>query len=225
MNGRAKRVCVVGLGQFGAGLARALAKHCEVLALDQDAFRVNAIADQVQQARILDARDHNALASVVSPDFDEAIVSIGETMEASVLCTLHLRRIGIKVVRVKAAGADHAEILKAVGATQVIFPEQEAAERLATRILNPNLLDYVPVARDYRVTDLAAPAAFHGHTLASLQIRNRFGSFVIAVKKPGSDAFVFLPGPDYVVQAHDVLVVIGREADIVRMGDAETAEA
>jgi trk system potassium uptake protein TrkA len=223
MNGKAKRVCVIGLGHFGAGLARTLAKHCQVLALDQHAGRVNAIADLVQQARILDARDHAALAAVVSSDFDEAIVSIGGAIEASVLCTLHLRRIGVRVVRAKAASTDHAEILKAVGATHVVFPEEEAAERLATRILCPNLLDYVPLAHDYRVTDLAAPAPFHARTLASLQLRNRFGSFVIAVKKPAGDAFVFLPGPEYVVDAGDVLVVIGREADIVRMGEAADA--
>ncbi len=45
---------------------------------------------------ILDAKDFAGLNSVVTADFDEAIVNLGESMEASILCTLHLKKIGIK---------------------------------------------------------------------------------------------------------------------------------
>jgi trk system potassium uptake protein TrkA len=218
---RRRKVCVIGLGHFGAALARALARHCEVLALDRNTARVNEISDEVQRALAVDARDFHALSAVVSPDFDEAIVSIGEGLEASILSTLHLRRIGVKVIRAKAMSADHAEILRAVGAAQVIFPEQEAADRLAVRILNPNLLDYLPLAQDYRVMDVSAPADFVGHTLVQLQLRKRFGVFVIAIKRNGSD-FVFLPNPDEVIDPRDVLVLIGRESDILALPDVQS---
>jgi trk system potassium uptake protein TrkA len=100
-----------------------------------------------------------------------------------------------------------------------VFPEQEAAERLALQMLNPNLLDFIPLAKDYRVMDIAAPGAFWDRSLISLQIRNRFGLFVIAIKKHQGGAFVFLPGPDYVIVRDDVLVMIGRETDIMKMRD------
>jgi trk system potassium uptake protein TrkA len=212
-NGR--RICVVGLGHFGASLARSLARHCEVLALDKDILRVNAIADDVQRALCLDARDFGALASVVSTEFDEAVVSIGESIEASILCTLYLKRIGVPVVRAKADSADHAEILRSVGAAHIVFPEQDAAERLALHLLNPNLLDFIPLGKEHRVMDIAAPASFWEHSLLDLQIRNRFGLFVIAIKQDRDEGFVFLPGPDHVIGKGDVLVVIGREAEIL----------
>lgn len=221
MKNAIRHVCVVGLGHFGVALARALAKSCEVLALDTDISRVSEIAEDVQQALSLDARDHAALAAVVSADFDEAVVSIGESMEASILCTLHLKRIGVPVIRAKANSIDHAEILKSVGASHVIFPEQETAERLAIRMRSPNLLDFVPLAEDFRVTDIAAPAAFHGKSLASLELRGRYGVFVIAIKKENGSRFVFLPGPADLIEPRDVLVVIGREDDILKVSEED----
>ena len=99
-----KRICVIGLGHFGRSLALALAKHCDVLAIDKDLNRINAIAENVQRALCIDGRDFQALSSVVSTDFDEAVVSIGEELEASILCTLHLKRIGVSMIRAKARG-------------------------------------------------------------------------------------------------------------------------
>lgn len=214
-----KQICVIGLGHFGASLAKSLAKHCEVLALDSDMNRVNTIADHVQRALCVDASDYQALASVVSGDFDEAVVSIGEGLEASILCTLHLRQIGIRLIRAKANNQDHAEILRLVGATHIVFPEQETAERLALQMVNPNLLDFIPLAEDYRVMDVAPPESFHGQSLVSLQLRKSFGLFVIAIKRDRGSKFVFLPGPEEVIQPDDVLVIIGRENDIVALRD------
>ena len=214
-----KHVCVVGLGHFGSAIAQSLAKHCEVLALDNDITRVNTITEDVQRALCLDARDYAALASVVSSDFDEAVVSIGESLESSILCTLHLKRIGVSTIRAKANSEDHAFILKTVGAQHIIFPERETAERLALKMLNPNLLDFIPLAKDYRVMDVVAPSVFRGRSLIDLQLRNRFDLFVIAIKKHGGETFVFLPGPNHIIEREDVLVVIGKEADILNMRD------
>lgn len=214
MNTKERRVCIIGLGRFGSSLARLLAKRCEVLALDRDIDLVNAVTDDVQRAVCIDARDFAALSAVVSPDFDEAVVGIGDSLEASILCTLHLRKIGVPMIRAKANTRDHAEILGAMGATHIVFPEYDAAERLALQMFNPNLLDFIPLAKDYLVMDVAAPEVFVGRSLISLQLRGRFGLFVIAVKKNEGKTFDFLPGPDQVIAKDDVLVLIGREEDI-----------
>ncbi len=212
-----KLICIIGLGQFGSELARELALRCEVLALDNSEARVNAIADAVQRAMILDARDFSGLSSLVREDFDEAVVSLGESMEASVLCTLHLKKIGVKVIRAKAISEDHATILRAVGATETIFPERETAKRVAAQIINPNLLDFIPLGEDFEVMDVGVPDSFHGKSLLNLKLRERFGVFVIAVKELIPPKFVFLPGPDFVVKPSDVLVMIGKEEDLARI--------
>jgi trk system potassium uptake protein len=223
MKAHRKLICVVGLGQFGSALARALAKECDVLALDSSEERVNAVADDVQRALIIDAREFANLRLVVNSEFDEAVVSLGESVEASILCTLHLKKLGLRSIRAKAATEDHAAILRAVGATETIFPERETAHRIAAQIINPNLLDFIPLAEDFEVMDVAPPDTFHGHSLQQLNMRDRFGVFAIAVKELVPQRFVFLPGPDFVIKPSDILVLIGREEDLRRL-QLETTE-
>jgi len=212
-----KLICVIGLGQFGSELAQELARECDVLALDLSEDRVSAIADHVQRALIIDSRNFASLSSVVSRDFDEAVVSLGGSLEASILCTLHLKKIGVKSIRAKAGTDDHAQILRSVGATETIFPERETACRVAAQILNPNLLDLIPLAEDFQVMDVAPPDGFLARSLQQLNMRERFGVFVIAVKELVPPRFVFLPGPDFVIKPSDVLVLIGREGDLHRL--------
>ncbi len=213
-----KQVCILGLGHFGASLARELAPSCEILALDCDQKRVNDISDEVDRALCFDIRDFNALSSVITEPFDEAVVAIGGSLEASILCTLHMKRLGIPVIRAKAQSTDHATILRSVGASHIVFPEQESALRLASQILNPNLLDFVPLAKDYRVSDLLAPEPFVGKTLIELNLRANFGIFAIAIKRK-EGTFEFLPGPKAMVHSGDVLVAIGAQQDFIALPD------
>jgi len=214
MSKRKKRVAVIGLGHFGWELACALANHCEVLAIDRDPELVDAIAEHVHYARALDVRDEAALASVLPEDLDEAVVSMGENLEGSILCTLYLKRLGVPSVRVKALTDDHAVVLRQIGAVEVIFPERETAHRLAARIANPNLLDFVPLGGDYEVVEWRVPATFDGQTLLEIKLRSRYGAYVIAVQHPESGEVEFLPGPECRLHKHDIVTVIGRRADL-----------
>jgi trk system potassium uptake protein TrkA len=212
-----KHIVVIGLGEFGRELAQQLAKECEVLALDREEALVQSILDKVQRALILDVRDFHALSSVVTKDFDEGIVSMGESLESSILATLHLKKIGVKRIWAKATTMDHAAILKAIGANEIIFPERETARRLAAQLINPNLLDFIPLEEDYRVMDVAPPDSFYGHTLVDLDLRRRFGVFVLAIKELVPMRFVFLPSPDFIIKPSDILVMIGKEHDLVNL--------
>lgn len=212
-----KQICVIGLGHFGWELAVALAEHCEVLAIDRDQALVDEIADKVQRALALDIRDEATLASVIPEDLDEAVISMGESLESSILCTLYLKRLKVPVVRVKALSDDHAVVLRQVGADEVIFPERETARRVAAHIINPNLLDFVPLVGDYKVMEIKLPAGLEGRSLAEIGFRSRFGVFVIAVQKPTVVSLDLLPGPDYRLDAGDVLTVVGREKDLIKM--------
>lgn len=219
MSRNRKRIAVIGLGQFGSELARALAGRCEVLALDRDDGKVNDISDAVQLALRLDARDEEALRTVVTGEFDEAVVCLGESMEAGILCTLHLRKIGVPLIRVKAVNDDQAEILRMVGATHVTFPERETARHMASRIVHPNLLDFVPLAENYRVMEVAPPPWFLDRTLLELHLRKRAGVLVIGARKAAGGPLVFLPGPDYKVEAGDALLMIGPDDALARFHD------
>lgn len=220
MNHAKRHVCIVGLGFFGASLARALAREAEVLAIDKEITRVNAISDHVQRALCIDVRDFDALSSAVTPDFDEAVVAIGEQLESSILCTLYLKRIGIPLIRAKASSEEHSEILRSIGASQVIFPERETAERLAMKIHNPNLLDFIPLTQEYQIIEMETPPGFHGQSLEGLNLRKSYDVFVLAIRSKQKQDFIFLPGPAGVVQKGDVLVIIGKAERIRSLQNA-----
>jgi trk system potassium uptake protein len=188
-----------------------------VLAIDVDEGSVQAIRDDVQQAVITDVRSLDALQSVVTKDIDEAVVSLGESLEASILCTLHLRTIGVQRIRAKASSDDHAAILRAVGATDVIFPERETAERMAQRILHPDLLDYLPLSPEFQVVEISTPASFAGKTLADLHLRKNWRVLVVAVKTAKPERTEFLPAGDLVLPAGSTLVIIGKAVDTARL--------
>jgi trk system potassium uptake protein TrkA len=219
--GHRMRIAIIGLGQFGNQLAQNLAKQADVLAIDSSQALVDSIADRVQQARCLNAADFDSLHAIITDSFDDVIVSMGESMESSILCTLHLKKIGVKSIRCKAINKDHAAILSSIGATEIIFPERETADRVSRHILNPNLLDFVPLEEGYQVVDMAAPQHFQGKSLIELELRKRFDVFVLGIRQTDLNNFLFLPGPQYTIRPDDVLMLIGKEDGLVKIGNGE----
>lgn len=218
-----RQVCVIGLGQFGTHLARALVKMgCEVLAIDIDERRVEELRDDVHRALIGDARDYEMLASVVAPTVDEVVICLGAAnLEPSILCTLNTKRIGVKSIRSTAANDDHAQILKAVGATETVFPERDAAERLARRVADPDIRDMFSLAEDFRIMEIAAPGKTHGKSLAQLDLRAKFDILVLAIRGADSPQYAFLPPASRVIRADELLMVLGRELDLARFAGYE----
>ncbi|MCL2000447.1 MAG: TrkA family potassium uptake protein [Planctomycetes bacterium] len=206
-----KRICVIGLGQFGRHLAVELAKDCEVMVIDRNQSTINEIGEQVQRAYCLDSRDFASLSAVVGGGFDNAVVSMSENMEASILTVLHLKRLKLPHIHAKATSRDHAEILKAIGADSIVFPERESAARLATQLVNRNLLDFIPLSENYMVMQITPPGWALGKTLLELNLRKLFDIFVVAVKEHVPERTVFLPGPSFVIKDSDALLVIGRK--------------
>ncbi len=217
-----QRICIIGLGQFGRHLAIELAKECEVLAIDKNQSVINEVGDQVQRAYCLDSRDFASLSTVVGDDFDDAVVSMSENMEASILTVLHLRRLKLPHIHAKATSRDHAEILKAIGADSIIFPERETAQRLATQLINPNLLDFIPLSENYMVMQITPPEWSMGKTLLELDLRKRFDIFVVAVKEHVPERTAFLPGPDFKIKDSDALLVIGKKESLDRLEKSDS---
>jgi trk system potassium uptake protein TrkA len=214
---RRKQVCVIGLGHFGGELAVTLSESCDVLAIDRDQRLVDEIADRVNRAISLNVHDEATLASVLPEGIDESVVSMGGNLESSILCTLYLKRLGVPIVRVKVTSDDHAIVLRQTGADEVIFPERETARRLAARIVNPNLLDFVPLRGGYQVIQMKLPAAFAGQTLAALNLRARYDVLVIAVQRDDLEGTRVMPGPNFLTEPGDLMVMVGREQSLRRL--------
>lgn len=213
-----KRVYVIGLGIFGVNIVKELFENgFEVIAIDKNKSAVQGIRDHATKAIVADATDKEIIDRLGIQEEDTVIVSFGEDLAASTLITLNLKQHKIKNIIVKAPNEEYMTILEKVGATQVIIPEKEVAHKLARGIISPNVLDYLPLSGEYTISELAPPESFLGKSIGELQLRTRFHIEVIAVKEVISDRFIIVPAAGYVVKDGEVLLVVGKEADIQRI--------
>jgi trk system potassium uptake protein TrkA len=206
---------VIGLGNFGYYLARHLyEKGHEVIALDVNKALVQKAKDEVTQAVVADATDREALEALGLGQVDAAVVCIGTRMQASILCTLHLKELGVKQIVAKATSEEHARILLKVGADEIVFPEKDLALGIASRLDNPNMLDYLPFIEGYSIVELAPPKEFVGKTLRELDLINRYGIQVLAVKEIIPTGMILIPTAAFRIKDSDALIILGPEKSL-----------
>lgn len=212
-----RQALVIGLGQFGMGLARSLIdKGFEVLAVDIDADRiahVNAFAEGLQ----FDATDIDALARLTPDQRDVCICAIGdEDREASIICTALLKQLNAKRIVARAGDAVHARILQLVGATEVVNPERDFGERFAMRLLSDQVIGELHLGSGLVLAEIEVPEIFAAKTLAELRLPNRFSVTVVATKLL-DEPDVKPPGPDTVLNRGDLMLVVGTRHAVSEM--------
>lgn len=214
---------VIGVGNFGAYLARRLyEKGDEVLVIDNNADRIQEIRDTVSRAIVADATDPKVLAPLGLDQMDAVTVSVGDNIAAAILITLNLKDINVKRLAVKTVSEPQGRVLQKVGATEVLFPEKDMALTLAERLHSPNVLEYVPFMEDYSIIEMTPPAHTVGKPLRELDLINRYGIQIIAVKEIDPDRMHMVPTATYVLKDSDILIVLGSRAGIEKMR-ADTA--
>ncbi|MBM3285009.1 MAG: TrkA family potassium uptake protein [Candidatus Aminicenantes bacterium] len=212
------KFAIIGLGSFGSNIARTLyTKGHEVLAIDRDREKIEEAKSFSSHAVLMDSADKESLEAVGIKEMDIVVVSLGPEMEASILSVLHLHELGIKRIVAKALTEDHAKILDAVGATEVIYPEKDMAIRTALRLTNPNVLECLPLMSGVSIQEIAPPEKFIGKSLKQLGLRNKYGVEVIAVRELVPERTIYVPGADFVIKDSDVLIVMGDEKQLEKL--------
>ncbi len=213
-----KRFAVIGLGNFGFHAAKALFEDGnEVLAIDADKARVQAIDPHSTEAMVLDATNKDLLKSLGLEHMDAVIVSTGTKISTSVLICLYLQEIGIKKILAKALDDDHAKILKRVGATEIIHPERDMALRVSKGLSRPNVLDFIPLAEEFDLVQVGPPSEFVGRNLREINLRAKYNVHVIAIKELVPENFVLVPPAGFVIKDSDILIMLGKSEDIRRI--------
>ena len=223
-----RSVAVIGLGRFGYSVAETLVKKgCEVLAIDNDEYKIEAVSDFATYAVECDASDEKALKAVSTQNVDAAVVSIGENIESSILIVMALKELGIKEIFAKAVTPTHGKVLDNLGVKRVIYPERDAAIRLAHSLISPNVMEYLELAPGYSIAELPVPGELTGKTLGGHQVRTRYKISVIGIRKQVSkivkgqpqieEIFNINPSSQDHMNKGDILVVIGREEDLDKL--------
>ncbi len=205
-----KQALVIGLGQFGMALSRSLKKlGVEVICVDAKEALVQAASHFADEALCLDATSEEALARLAPESRDLCVCAIGdEAREGAILVTALLRQMGARRVVARAGDELLARILRAVGAHELVNPEQAFGERFAPRLVYGSVLDEIPIDEHLVITTLEAPAAMVGRNLIELELPRRFGVTVAAVRRADAAGAVAQPDPRRPLQVGDVLVTV-----------------
>lgn len=213
-----KRFAVIGLGNFGFHAAKALFEDGnEVVAIDTDKARVQAIDPHSTEAVVLNATEREALRSLGLENMDGVIVSTGTKISISILICFYLQEMGVKKILAKALDDDHAKILKKVGATEIIHPERDMALRVSRSLSRPNVLDFIPLADDFDLIQVGPPSKFIGKSLKELNLRAKYNLHIIAIKELVPENFVLVPPASFIIKDSDILVILGKSKDIMRL--------
>jgi trk/ktr system potassium uptake protein len=206
------KFAVIGLGSFGSNVARILYERGhEVVAIDRDKDRIEEAKSFSSHAVLTDASVKENLEALGVTDMDVVVVSLGSAMGASILAVLHLHELGLKRIVAKASTEDHGKILDAVGATEVINPEKDMAVRTALKLTSPHILECLPLLSGVSIEEVAPPERFIGKSLRELDLRNKYGIQVIAVRELVPERTIYVPPADFVIKDSDVLIVMGDE--------------
>lgn len=212
------KFAVIGMGSFGANVARTLFERGnEVLAIDRNKDMTEAAKNFTTNAVTTEAAVKENLQALGVQEMDVVVVSLGHQLEASVMTVLYLHELGVKRIVAKALSEDHAKVLEAVGATEVIYPEKDMAIRTALRLSSPDVIEYLPLVSGITIQEIAPPVKFIGKSLKELDLTNKHGLQVIAIKEVISDRITFIPKADFVIKDSDILVIIGEEKRLSKL--------
>lgn len=224
---RAEKFLVIGVGRYGSSIARRLAdKGAEVVCFDIKEDKIESIKEDVAMAVTLDSTDIKALQSQNINDIDAAVVSIGENFEAVMLASVHLMEMGIKRVIARAHGEQQKSILLKLGVSEILSPEDEVAEAVTERLVNPSVVGFLQLPDNYEIAEIRTPKAVANRTISDLDLRNKYQLTLVTIKREfevevkGEKEIELhvlgVPNSETVIKDTDTLVVFGTMSDVER---------
>lgn len=204
---------IIGLGTFGSNLAKKLSKAGkEVLAIDQDESRVNAVKDYVSTAFIVKNLDRNVLEETGIQNCETVVICISKDTAVSVLTALNVINMEVPRVIAKANSDDHGMILEKLGA-EVVYPERDMADKIGGMLLNSRRLDFMNLNGNVSVSEFKVPKIFVGKTIKETGLRDRYFLTVIAIETDGETNTKI--NPRHILKEDDYIVVVGDNENIV----------
>ncbi len=218
VNKEMSEFAVIGLGKFGSAMTRELhGMGKQVLAIDMNEDKVNAIADFATHSVVADASDEQAMTALGIRNFDAVIVCMGSNMQASILTTLICKEQGAPFIIAKANSKKHKVVLTKIGADLVIEPEEEMAQKLAVQLVTPHLNDLMVLDDYFTIAETEVPEKWADRTLIDVDIRRKYGVTLMLIKS--GDKVVSSPSGECYLRHGDTIVIGGENAKVNKFID------
>lgn len=212
-NGHTDTFAVVGLGNFGSTVANELIRFGNyVIGMDIDERSVNAQAETLNQALIVDARDEGALEEAGVADCRVALIAIGDDLESSVLAAINVKTLGVPVVWAKATTKTHHRILSKLKVDRIIHPEVEVGHHIAQVLHNPLVRDYISLGNGFNVVNFRIPESLEGKTLSEIPYDEAHDLRCVGAMR-GTE-WLGRDGDDVTLQKDDLLLLLGQRPNL-----------
>ena len=211
-----KSVLIIGMGRMGRHLAKKMLQlGNDVMVVDVREDIINALSGEFTDSSICDCTNEAVVASLGVDNFDICFVTIGEDFQSSLVVTSLLKKHGARMIVAKTNQDIQAELLRTIGADEIVNPEVEIAEKLAVRYNAKNIFDFVPLTAEYSIYEIPILPQWVGQNVVEVDVRRKYRINIIAVKNGN----LLNPnlGPDYRFREGDHLIVIGRSDEVFKL--------
>ncbi|MBR5539208.1 MAG: TrkA family potassium uptake protein [Clostridia bacterium] len=205
-----KNILIIGLGRFGSALVRPMSElGNQVVVCDIDEENIAKVLPFTAGAKIGDCTNEKFIASLGVEDFDMVFVTIGESIQSSLVAVTLLKDNGAKCICAKAGSEMHEKLLLRLGADKVFFPERDAGIRVANIYGRESVFECITLDEGYSVYEIAVPAEWIGRSVKTLNVRANYGVNIIGIKRSGDKAINPSVSPDYCFAKGDVVMLVG----------------
>jgi trk system potassium uptake protein TrkA len=212
-----RQIAILGIGVLGYNIAHHVAKRgVDVIAVDRDKRRVEMVKDFVLHAAVADITDEEALRKLGVDGVDLAVVSTGESIEASILAAALCKKMGVREVWGRAISELQSQVLDLLGVHHIINLEEEMGRQVALSIATPKVERFIEITPNINLVEIEPSDRFSGRSLIEADLRNRYEMNVIAIKRfvtaeDGTEKEVVreLPRASDIIHKGDILTVIG----------------
>ena len=207
-----KTIAVIGLGRFGFYIGKSLSRlGVKVIAVDNDEKRVQEISEYVDNAYIVDSINKQAVEEIGDHNCETVLVSIGDTIEASILTVMALKDLNNKTIIAKAINSTHGEILTKIGAFKVIYPEKIAGRMLVKKLIDNMSVEEIDVSNTIKIIKFVANESLIGRKISQIELE--FSNLKIISYKANS-MWSTQVDSSYQVKKDDILVFLGESENI-----------
>ena len=181
-----KSILLIGLGRFGRHIALKLnTLNHQVMAIDHNEERVNALLPFVTNAQIGDSTSEEFLSSLGIGNYDACIVAIGDNFQNSLETTYLLKELGARKIIARASKEMQEKFLLRNGADEVVYPEKQLAAWTAIRCSSEHILEYIELDDEYAIFEVEIPSDWSGKSILELDIRKKHGINILGVRTNG----------------------------------------
>jgi voltage-gated potassium channel len=171
----------------------------------------------------LDATEEETLVKAGIMKAAGLVTAVGADAD-NVFISLTARGIRPDIYILARASEPHNEVkLKRAGANKVVCPYLIGGKRMAQVLIRPTVVDFIDIAvmeshlgLQMEECMIKEGSNLVGKDLVKSNLRKDFGVIIVLIKKHDGE-MIFNPQPTEVIEANDLLVVLGKKDDMDRM--------